>query len=233
MSGKKILLLDDDVNINNLVSLYLNKEGYDVISTYRGDEAIGEFKKQKPDLVILDVMIPIMDGWQVLGEIRKTSKVPIIMLTAKDDTFDKIMGLELGADDYVTKPFEPKELIARIKALLRRTLGEDSSKILQFENLSVNMDEYLVKYKGEVVEMPPKEIELLYYLASHPNKVYTREQLLESVWGFEFFGDSRTVDVHVKRLREKFPDSEQYGWQIKTVWRVGYKFENNPEAAHV
>ena len=234
MSTKKILLLDDDVNINNLVSLYLNKEGYDVVSTYRGDEAISEFKKQKPDLVILDVMIPIMDGWQVLGEIRKTSKVPIIMLTAKDDTFDKIMGLELGADDYITKPFEPKELIARIKALLRRTQGEDNSKILQYENLSINMDEYLVKYKSEVIEMPPKEIELLYYLASHPNKVYTREQLLESVWGFEFFGDSRTVDVHVKRLREKFPDSEQYGWQIKTVWRVGYKFENNPtEAAHV
>jgi len=228
MSNKKILLLDDDVNINNLVSLYLNKEGYEVISAYRGDEAISEFKKQKPDLLILDVMIPVMDGWQVLAEIRKTSKVPIIMLTAKDDTFDKIMGLELGADDYITKPFEPKELIARIKALLRRTQSESSSKELQYLELSINMDEYLVKYKGEVIEMPPKEIELLYYLASHANRVFTREQLLESVWGFEFFGDSRTVDVHIKRLREKFPDSEQYGWQIKTVWRVGYKFENNP-----
>lgn len=228
MSNKKILLLDDDVNINNLVSLYLNKEGYEVISAYRGDEAISEFKKQKPDLLILDVMIPVMDGWQVLAEIRKTSKVPIIMLTAKDDTFDKIMGLELGADDYITKPFEPKELIARIKALLRRTQSESSSKELHYLELSINMDEYLVKYKGEVIEMPPKEIELLYYLASHANRVFTREQLLESVWGFEFFGDSRTVDVHIKRLREKFPDSEQYGWQIKTVWRVGYKFENNP-----
>lgn len=228
MSNKKILLLDDDVNINNLVSLYLNKEGYEVISAYRGDEAISEFKKQKPDLLILDVMIPVMDGWQVLAEIRKMSKVPIIMLTAKDDTFDKIMGLELGADDYITKAFEPKELIARIKALLRRTQSESSSKELQYLELSINMDEYLVKYKGEVIEMPPKEIELLYYLASHANRVFTREQLLESVWGFEFFGDSRTVDVHIKRLREKFPDSEQYGWQIKTVWRVGYKFENNP-----
>lgn len=228
--SKRILLLDDDININNLVSLYLNKEGYEVISTFRGDEAIHEFKKQKPDLLILDVMIPIMDGWQVLGEIRKTSKVPIIMLTAKDDTFDKIMGLELGADDYITKPFEPKELIARIKALLRRTQDESKSNVLQFEGLSINMDEYLVNYKGEVIEMPPKEIELLYYLASHANKVFTREQLLESVWGFDFFGDSRTVDVHVKRLREKFPDSEDLGWQIKTVWRVGYKFENKPTA---
>ncbi|MDY5731442.1 MAG: response regulator transcription factor [Eubacteriales bacterium] len=225
MNIKRILLLDDDVNINNLVSLYLSKEGFEVLSALRGDEAVAIFKKEKVDLLILDVMVPVMDGWQVLGEVRKSSNVPIIMLTAKDDTFDKVMGFELGADDYITKPFEPKELIARIKALLRRTSTEVNSKSLQFEALSINMNEYVVRYENEVIEMPPKEIELLYFLASHSNKVFTREQLLESVWDFDFFGDSRTVDVHIKRLREKFPDSEKYGWQIKTIWRVGYKFE--------
>ncbi len=225
MNIKRILLLDDDVNINNLVSLYLSKEGFEVLSALRGDEAVAIFKKEKVDLLILDVMVPVMDGWQVLGEVRKSSNVPIIMLTAKDDTFDKVMGFELGADDYITKPFEPKELIARIKALLRRTSTEVDSKSLQFEALSINMNEYVVRYENEVIEMPPKEIELLYFLASHSNKVFTREQLLESVWDFDFFGDSRTVDVHIKRLREKFPDSEKYGWQIKTIWRVGYKFE--------
>ena len=225
MNIKRILLLDDDVNINNLVSLYLSKEGFEVLSALRGDEAVAIFKKEKVDLLILDVMVPVMDGWQVLGEVRKSSNVPIIMLTAKDDTFDKVMGFELGADDYITKPFEPKQLIARIKALLRRTSTEVDSKSLQFEALSINMNEYVVRYENEVIEMPPKEIELLYFLASHSNKVFTREQLLESVWDFDFFGDSRTVDVHIKRLREKFPDSEKYGWQIKTIWRVGYKFE--------
>lgn len=225
MNIKRILLLDDDININNLVSLYLSKEGFEVLSALRGDEAVAIFKKEKVDLLILDVMVPVMDGWQVLGEVRKSSNVPIIMLTAKDDTFDKVMGFELGADDYITKPFEPKELIARIKALLRRTSTEVDSKSLQFEALSINMNEYVVRYENEVIEMPPKEIELLYFLASHSNKVFTREQLLESVWDFDFFGDSRTVDVHIKRLREKFPDSEKYGWQIKTIWRVGYKFE--------
>ncbi len=231
MENIKILLLDDDVNINNLIALYLEKEGYSVIQTYRGDEAIQEFKKQKPDLLILDVMIPVMDGWQVLSEIRKTSKVPIIMLTAKDDTFDKVMGLDLGADDYITKPFDAKELIARIKALLRRSKGISEKNIVSINGLYINMEEYSVKYNGENIEMPPKEIELLYYLASHANKVFTREQLLSQVWGFDFYGDSRTVDVHIKRIREKLPDSDKFGWRITTKHRVGYKFEMDSEEA--
>lgn len=228
MKEKNILLLDDDVNINQLISLYLNSEGYNTKSTFRGDETINEFKKGKYDLVILDVMVPIMDGWQVLREIRKNSKVPIIMLTAKDDTFDKVMGLELGADDYITKPFEPKELIARIKALLRRSSNDEDEKTIAYDGLEISLKEYEVLYEGKAIEMPPKELELLYFLATHANKVFTREQLLESVWEFDFFGDSRTVDVHVKRLREKFPNSEKYGWKIKTIWRVGYKFEYKP-----
>ena len=167
-----------------------------------------------------------MDGWQVCREIRKISTIPIIMLTAKDETFDKVLGLELGADDYMTKPFDPKELIARIKAVMRRTqTAVAPERELAFPNLVINMSTYLVTYNGKDIEMPPKEIELLYFLAAHPNKVFTRDQLLEQVWGFDYFGDSRTVDVHIKRIREKLPGSEEYGWQIKTVWSVGYKFE--------
>ena len=231
MNKKIVLVVDDDININRLVSLYLEKEGYNVISSVKGDDALHEFKKNNPDIILLDVMLPVLDGWQVLREIRKTSQVPIIMFTAKDETFDKVMGLELGADDYITKPFEPKELIARIKAILRRTSPAENDKTIQYNKLYISLKEYSVIYKDNAVEMPPKEIELLYYLATHPNTVFTREQLLESVWGFDFFGDSRTVDVHVKRVREKMPDSEDYGWQIKTVWRVGYKFElKNMEA---
>lgn len=231
MKNTTILLLDDDVNINNLIALYLQKEGYDVIQTYSGDEAIKEFQKSNPDLLILDVMIPVMDGWQVLSNIRKTSKVPIIMLTAKDETFDKVMGLELGADDYITKPFDAKELIARIKALLRRTKGDNKNTVINLNGLYINMDEYSVRYDSEFIDMPPKEIELLYFLASHINKVFTREQLLSQVWGFDFYGDSRTVDVHIKRIREKLQNSERFGWHIATKHRVGYKFEMESEEA--
>ena len=230
MSEKqRILLVDDDGNICHLVRLYLEKEGFEVTQAARGDEALASFRKRQPDLVLLDVMLPGIDGLQVLKEIRKDSKVPVIMLTAKDETFDKVLGLELGADDYITKPFENKELVARVKAVLRRSpVGcpvEGTEDIVSFPQLTVSLVRYEVTYEGKEVEMPPKELEVLYYLASHPNMVFTREQLLERVWGFDFFGDSRTVDVHIKRLREKLPGCEQYGWEIHTVWRVGYKFE--------
>ena len=212
MSEKqRILLVDDDPNISHLVRLYLEKEGFDVTESARGDEALEAFRRESPALVLLDVMLPGMDGLQVLKEIRKTSKVPVIMLTARDETFDKVLGLELGADDYVTKPFETKELVA-----------DDT---LRYPGLTVSLARYEVTYEGRELEMPPKELEVLFYLASHPNMVFTREQLLERVWGFDFFGDSRTVDVHIKRLREKLPGCEKYGWEIHTVWRVGYKFE--------
>lgn len=230
MSDKqRILLVDDDGNISHLVRLYLEKEGFEVSEAARGDEALASFRKRQPDLVLLDVMLPGIDGLQVLKEIRKAGKVPVIMLTAKDETFDKVLGLELGADDYITKPFENKELVARVKAVLRRSAGEcapeGSEDIVSFPQLTVSLARYEVTYEGREVEMPPKELEVLYYLASHPNMVFTREQLLERVWGFDFFGDSRTVDVHIKRLREKLPGCERYGWEIHTVWRVGYKFE--------
>lgn len=234
MSDKqRILLVDDDPNISHLVRLYLDKDGFDVTEAARGDTALEAFKRVNPALVLLDVMLPGMDGLQVLKEIRKTSKVPVIMLTAKDETFDKVLGLELGADDYITKPFENKELVARVKAVLRRAPGEgteegEADDTLRFPELTVSLSRYEVTYEGQPVEMPPKELEVLYYLASHPNLVFTREQLLERVWGFDFFGDSRTVDVHIKRLREKLPDCEKYGWEIHTVWRVGYKFEYKP-----
>ncbi|MDY2655395.1 MAG: response regulator transcription factor, partial [Candidatus Limiplasma sp.] len=198
----------------------------------RGDEALEAFNRESPALVLLDVMLPGMDGLQVLKEIRKTSKVPVIMLTARDETFDKVLGLELGADDYVTKPFETKELVARVKAVLRRAPTDvpagasgDADDTLRYPGLTVSLARYEVTYEGHELEMPPKELEVLFYLASHPNMVFTREQLLERVWGFDFFGDSRTVDVHIKRLREKLPECEKYGWEIHTVWRVGYKFE--------
>ena len=233
MSEKqRILLVDDDPNISHLVRLYLEKEGFDVTESARGDEALEAFKREAPALVLLDVMLPGMDGLQVLKEIRKTSKAPVIMLTARDETFDKVLGLELGADDYVTKPFETKELVARVKAVLRRApaenasaASEDQDDTLRFPGLTVSLARYEVTYEGHELEMPPKELEVLFYLASHPNMVFTREQLLERVWGFDFFGDSRTVDVHIKRLREKLPECEKYGWEIHTVWRVGYKYE--------
>ena len=226
MSGLKILLVDDDPNIRELVNLYLQKEGFEVSMAARGDEALEKFHASTPNLILLDVMLPGMDGWQVCREIRKTSNVPIIMLTAKDETFDKVLGLELGADDYVVKPFEMKELVARIKAVARRfQAAETPNKELTFPGLSINISQYSVTYMDKPLEMPPKELELLYFLASHPGMVFTREQLLEQVWGYDYFGDSRTVDVHVKRLREKLTEGEKLGWQIKTVWGVGYKFE--------
>lgn len=224
--NNKILIVDDEKNIVELIRLYLEKEGYKTICAYDGVMAIDMFKNQAPDLIILDIMLPEIDGWQVCKDIRKTSDTPIIMLTAKSDTFDKVLGLELGADDYITKPFEAKELLARVKAVLRRTETQEnsSSKEVSFKNLSINIENYELKINGSEVDAPPKEIELLYFLASNPNRVYTREQLLEEVWGFDYFGDSRTVDVHIKRLREKL-EGVNGDWQLKTVWGVGYKFE--------
>jgi DNA-binding response OmpR family regulator len=225
MNKTKILLVDDDPNIRQLVCLYLTREGFEVQEAQRGDEALKLFKAAAPSLILLDIMLPGMDGWQVCREVRKVSNIPIIMLTAKDETFDKVLGLELGADDYLSKPFEPKELVARIKAVIRRYQSADApDKELVFPGLSINKSHYTVSYMGRPVEMPPKELELLYFLASHPGAVFTREQLLEQVWGYDFFGDSRTVDVHVKRLREKL-DGTELGWNLKTVWGVGYKFE--------
>ncbi len=228
MLKTKILLVDDDPNIRQLVNLYLEKEGFEVEMADRGDTALQVFRQSPPNLMLLDVMLPGMDGWQVLREARKVSNIPIIMLTAKDETFDKVLGLELGADDYISKPFDMKELVARIKAVVRRYQAPeatDATKELVFPGLTVNISQYTVTYMGKELEMPPKELELLNFLASHPNQVFTREQLLEQVWGYDFFGDSRTVDVHVKRLREKLSEGEGFGWQIKTVWGVGYKFE--------
>ena len=226
MLKTKILLVDDDPNIRQLVNLYLEKEGFEVDMAARGDDALKMFKESPPNLMLLDIMLPGMDGWQVCREVRKVSNIPIIMLTAKDETFDKVLGLELGADDYVVKPFDMKELVARIKAVSRRFQAADTpDRELAFPGLTVNISHYTVNYMGRELEMPPKELELLHFLASHPNMVFTREQLLEQVWGYDFFGDSRTVDVHVKRLREKLTEGEKMGWQIKTVWGVGYKFE--------
>lgn len=220
----RILVIDDDIHISELLKLYLEKEDYEVDVAHDGGEGLDKFKAKEPKLILLDIMLPVMDGWQVCREIRRINNTPIIMLTAKGETFDKVLGLELGADDYIVKPFEPKELIARVKAILRRTtVSEDSAKQFAYNNLAVNISDYTVVYYDKELDMPPKEIELLFFLASHPNKVFTREQLLEQVWGFEYFGDSRTVDVHIKRIREKMPVSE--GWSIKTVWGIGYKFE--------
>lgn len=222
----KILVVDDDPNIVSLLKLYLTREQYTVLTASNGGEGLSLFQLESPSLVLLDVMMPGMDGWDVCRSIRKTSSLPIIMLTAKDDTIDKVLGLELGADDYIVKPFEPKELIARIKAVLRRTQPKDApSSALHYAQLVVDMEQFVVTYRGKALDLPPKEMELLHFLASNPNRVFTREQLLNQVWGFDYYGDSRTVDVHVKRLREKFEDCEALGWQIKTVWGVGYKFE--------
>ena len=223
--GRNILVVEDDHNISDLIHMYLVKEGFDVRIAGDGGRAIEEFGKQKFDLILLDIMLPVMDGWAVCAKIRESSKVPIIMLTAKGEVMDRIQGLEMGADDYIVKPFEMKELIARINAVLRRTeIPVDTSKRLSFDKLTIDLDSYALVVDGKRVDTPPKELELLYHLASTPNRVYTRNQLLDEVWGFDYFGDSRTVDVHIKRLREKVEDvSDQ--WALKTVWGVGYKFE--------
>ena len=226
MNKPVIMIVDDDPNIAQLVKLYLEKDGYATVICSRGDEALEQFRQNPPGLMILDIMLPGMDGWQVCRAVRQISQIPIIMLTAKDETFDKVLGLELGADDYMTKPFEGKELVARVKAVLRRSATAGNEKdTLSFPGLTISLDQYEVYYQGALVEMPPKELEVLYFLAAHKNRVFTREQLLEQVWGFDFFGDSRTVDVHIKRLREKLPGCENLGWSIRTVWSVGYKFE--------
>ena len=225
MSGKqKILVVDDDKHIAELISLYLEKEGYEAKEAYDGREAVKEIAALKPDLVILDLMLPGLDGYQVCAEVRKTSNVPIIMLTAKGETFDKVLGLELGADDYMVKPFESKELVARVKAVLRRyePKQQEEANILRYPNLEINISNYSVTYHGKSLEFPPKEFELLYYLAEHPNRVFTREQLLDQIWGYEYIGDTRTVDVHVKRIREKLNQEDE--WGVLTVWSVGYKF---------
>ena len=222
----KIMVVDDDPNIRELVRLYLEKEGFEVTCAERGDEAVKMFRASPPNLMLLDVMLPGMDGWQVCREVRKISNIPIIMLTAKDETFDKVLGLELGADDYIVKPFEVKELLARVHAVLRRTGddGKPKSKKLTFDKLVINLDSYELIVDGKKIDTPPKEMELLYHLAATPNRVYTRNQLLDEVWGFDYFGDSRTVDVHIKRLREKL-EGVSDKWALKTVWGVGYKFE--------
>ena len=227
MPNEKILVVDDDTNICELLRLYLEKEGYVVKIVNDGVSAINAFKQENPDLTLLDIMIPKLDGWQVCREIRKFSDKPIIMLTAKGETFDKVLGLELGADDYVTKPFDTKEVVARIKAVLRRTApASDTSDVkeVNYDKLSIHLTNYEMKVNGVSVDTPPKELELIYHLASNPNRVFTRDQLLDEVWGFDYYGDSRTVDVHIKRLREKL-EGVSDKWELKTVWSVGYKFE--------
>ncbi|MEG1918192.1 MAG: response regulator transcription factor, partial [Oscillospiraceae bacterium] len=223
--ARNILVVEDDPNISDLIRMYLVKEGFDVRIAADGGRALEEFYQAEPDLILLDIMLPVMDGWAVCAKIRETSQKPIIMLTAKSEVFDKITGLEMGADDYIIKPFEMKELIARINAVLRRTeIPDDTRKRLSFDKLVINLDSYELTVDGKKIDTPPKELELLYHLAATPNRVYTRNQLLDEVWGFDYFGDSRTVDVHIKRLREKVENvSDQ--WALKTVWGVGYKFE--------
>lgn len=226
MSDIKILVVDDDSNICELLRLYLEKEGFIAVTASDGEQALAVFETEKPDLILLDVMMPRLDGWQVCREIRKKSQCPIIMITAKGELFDRVLGLELGADDYVVKPFETKEVIARIRAVLRRSGISEQNKlrVVEYDGLSINMENYELRVGGKIVDTPPKEMELIFHLASNPNRVYTRDQLLDEVWGFEYFGDSRTVDVHVKRLREKL-DGVSEKWNLKTVWGVGYKFE--------
>ena len=226
--AKKALVVEDDSNISELLRLYLEKDGFEVFQAADGGEGIRLAQEKAPDLILLDIMLPVVDGWVVCAEVRKTSQVPIIMLTAKGETFDKVSGLEMGADDYVTKPFEVKELMARIHAVMRRSEGDAAAhpaeKKLEFDKLVINLDSYELVVDGKRIEAPPKEMELLFHLASSPNRVFTRNQLLDEVWGFDYFGDSRTVDVHIKRLREKLEGvSDQ--WSLKTVWGVGYKFE--------
>ncbi len=227
MMDTKILLIDDDANICDLVKIYLENEGYEVKVATDGIEGLSYFKMYEPDLVLLDIMLPKKDGWQVCREIREQSSKPIIMITAKSEVFDKVLGLELGADDFIVKPFNVKELSARVKAVLRRYNAHSSQSnddVIKFENIEISLQKYELKLGGKSVDVPPKELELLYFLASNSNHVFTRDQLLDKVWGFDYLGDSRTVDVHVKRLREKL-DGVSDKWILKTVWGVGYKFE--------
>jgi DNA-binding response OmpR family regulator len=226
MANEKILVVDDDVNICELLRLYLEKEGYTVSIVNDGESAVKSFGEIQPDLMLLDIMLPRLDGWQVCREVRKFSDKPIIMLTAKGETFDKVLGLELGADDYVVKPFDAKEVVARVKAVLRRSAGGPATDIKQveYDKLKINLTNYELWVDGKRIDTPPKELELIYHLASNPNRVFTRDQLLDEVWGFDYYGDSRTVDVHVKRLREKL-EGVSDKWELKTVWSVGYKFE--------
>ena len=239
---KKVLVVDDDPNIVEVLRLYFDKDGFAVVSCLTGDKAVETFQTSQPDLVVLDLMLPGKDGYDICREIRKTSDVPIIMLTARSDTLDKVVGLELGADDYLQKPFEPKELLARVKAVLRRTKkqetasseskdNKENTEVISYEGFTVDTARYVVTVDGKEIDIPPKELELLFFLASHPNRVFTREQLLENVWGYDFYGESRTVDVHVKRIREKLEKPNvKTNWQIKTVWGVGYKFETTEKA---
>ena len=230
MANIKILVVDDDENICELLRLYLEKDGYDVQIALDGEAALEKFRHYNPDLILLDIMMPKKDGMHVLQEIRKTSDVPVIMITAKAESFDKLQSFDFGTDDYIVKPFDAKEVLARIKAILRRSTNAAEEKLrIEYDNLINDKVSFEVRIKGKVVEMPPKELELLFHLASNPNKVYTRDQLLDEVWGFEYYGDSRTVDVHIKRLREKL-DVVSPQWNLKTVWGVGYKFElRDPE----
>ncbi len=232
MEDIKILVCDDDRNICELLRLYLVKEGFTVLTATNGSEALSIFRNNKTDMVLLDIMMPKLDGWQVCKEIRKTSDCPIIMISAKGEVFDKVLGLELGADDYITKPFDTKEVVARIKAVLRRSQNSEGDastiKCVKYDKLEVNLTNYELRVDGKTVDTPPKELELLYHLASNPNRVYTRNQLLDEVWGFEYFGDSRTVDVHVKRLREKL-EGVSDKWELATVWSKGYKFSTTEE----
>ena len=221
---KKILIVEDEANIRELLRLYLEREGYTVVEAENGVEGIKLWKTEKPDMLLLDVMMPVMDGWAVCKEIRQSSDVPIIMLTAKGYTADRVSGLEMGADDYIVKPLEMPEVIARVRAVFRRIAPDDQPEKIAFDNLIIDKQAYDLVIKGKRVDAPPKEIELLYYLASSPNRVFTRAQLLDDVWGFDYFGDTRTVDVHVKRLREKL-EGVSDKWELKTVWGVGYKFE--------
>lgn len=234
VNKQKILIVDDDENIAELISLYLTKECFETSIVYDGESALEAVKTFEPNLILLDLMLPGIDGYQVCREVRASSQVPIIMLSAKGEIFDKVLGLELGADDYMEKPFDSKELVARVKAVLRRykpattaapenTAAASKIKIAEYPDLTINLTNYSVIYKGKTIEMPPKELELLYFLASSPNQVFTREQLLDQIWGYEYIGDTRTVDVHIKRLREKIRDHES--WRLSTVWGIGYKFE--------
>lgn len=229
MPLEKVLIVDDDKNICDLLRVYLEKEGYSTIISNEGNEAMVKFNSLNPDIVLLDIMLPGMDGWQICKEIRKASDTPIIMLTAKSEIFDKVLGLELGADDYIVKPFDTKEVLARIKAVARRS-GKLPKLVemqeVHYDKLSINLTRYVLKAGGKVIDAPPKEIELLFYLASNPNRVFTRDQLLDEIWGFDYYGDSRTIDVHIKRLRGKLCGISKQ-WDLTTVWGVGYKFELN------
>ena len=226
MNLEKILVVDDDLNICELLRLYLEKEGYEVVIANDGSAAVTVFREENPSLVLLDIMLPKLDGWQVCREIRKFSETPIIMLTAKGEVFDRVLGLELGADDYVVKPFDTKEIVARIKAVLRRSASSVAEEVkeVNYDKLTINLSNYELKVNGVQVDTPPKEMELIFHLAKNPNRVFTRDQLLDEVWGYDYYGDSRTVDVHVKRLREKL-EGVSDKWELRTVWGVGYKFE--------